>query len=77
MGSRPKDLTEKLTGLGDLLDQKSKATVGVAGTFNAAEARGLAGGGVADRIGNATEGCSTQLNAIRFAWSGGKIVEAT
>ena len=49
------DLAEKLGGLGDLLDQKTKATIGVAGTFNAMEARGLGGGGVTDRIANATE----------------------
>lgn len=74
-GPRIDDLAEQLTGLGDLLNQKVRQTIGVSGTFNAAEARGLAGGGVADRIAIATEGCFTQLNAIRFAWGGGKIVE--
>ncbi len=75
----PEDLLNKvrssLSDLGDMLQTAKEKTLGVAGTFNAAEARGLAGGGVADRIANATEGCFTQLNAIRFAWGGGKIVE--
>jgi hypothetical protein len=58
------DLAERLSSLSDLLDQKAKATVGVAGTFNAAEARGLAGGGVADRIANASE--ATARNTKRL-----------
>jgi hypothetical protein len=57
LGSAPSidDLAEQLAGLGDLLNQKARQTIGVSGTFNAAEARGLAGGGVADRIASATE----------------------
>jgi len=57
LGAAPSidDLAEQLAGLGDLLNQKARQTIGVSGTFNAAEARGLAGGGVADRIASATE----------------------
>lgn len=52
----PEDLAAALrgqvAGLGDAL---GKHTIGVAGTFNAMEARGLGAGGVADRIANAAE----------------------
>jgi hypothetical protein len=44
-----------LGGLEDLLDSAAKKTVGVRGTFNAMEARGLGAGGPTDRIANATE----------------------
>ena len=49
------NLAKRLGSLGELMDQKTKSTIGVAGTFNAMEARGLGAGGVSDRIANATE----------------------
>ena len=46
---------QRFTGLADVLDQAQKRTIGVAGSFNAMEARGLGAGGVADRIAQAAE----------------------
>ncbi|MBI5725920.1 MAG: phage tail tape measure protein [Planctomycetes bacterium] len=55
----PEDVIEKarrqLGGLGDLMEMTSKKTIGVKGTFNAMEARGMGAGGVTDRIANASE----------------------
>jgi hypothetical protein len=55
----PDDLLDKarrkLGGLGDLMDQSMKKTIGVKGTFNAMEARGLGAGGATDRLANAAE----------------------
>ena len=51
----PPDIGDYLEGLGPTIEQAKQKTVGVAGTFNAMEARGLAGGPVADRIAKATE----------------------
>jgi len=42
-------------GIGDKLDEVKKRTVGVTGTFNVMEARGLGTGGTADRLANAAE----------------------
>ena len=42
-------------GIGDKLDEVKKRTVGVTGTFNVMEARGLGAGGTADRLANAAE----------------------
>ena len=67
LGAAPaiEDLSAKLTGLADLLNEKAKATVGVSGTFNALEARGLGAGGVTDRIASATE--ATAKNTKKLA----------
>lgn len=46
----PPDIGDYLEGLGPTIEQAKQKTIGVAGTFNAMEARGLAGGPVADRI---------------------------
>jgi hypothetical protein len=52
----PPDIADYLEGLGPAIEQaQQKATIGAAGTFSAMEARGLAGGGVTDRIASATE----------------------
>ncbi|MBI5724852.1 MAG: phage tail tape measure protein [Planctomycetes bacterium] len=55
----PEDVIDKarkqLGGLGDLMELSTKKTIGVRGTFNAMEARGMGAGGVTDRIANATE----------------------
>ncbi|WP_428937763.1 phage tail tape measure protein [Fontivita pretiosa] len=51
----PPDIAARFAGLSDLLAQAQNRTIGVAGTFNAAEARGLGAGGVADRIAKASE----------------------
>ncbi|MBI5725217.1 MAG: phage tail tape measure protein [Planctomycetes bacterium] len=55
----PEDIIDKarkqLGGLGDLMELTSKKTIGVKGTFNALEARGLGAGGATDRIANASE----------------------
>lgn len=45
-------MPDYLEGLGPAIAQK---TVGVSGTFNAMEARGLGAGNVADRIAKASE----------------------
>jgi hypothetical protein len=60
----PGDVTSQFGGLADLLAQAQKRTIGVAGTFNAFEARGLGAGGVSDRIAKATE--STAQNTKRL-----------
>ncbi|MCL2646108.1 MAG: phage tail tape measure protein [Phycisphaerales bacterium] len=52
---RPLDIGDYLEGLGPVIEQAKEKTVGVNGTFNAMEARGMAGGPVADRIAKATE----------------------
>jgi hypothetical protein len=49
------NLASRLSSLGELMDQKEKHTIGVAGSFNPFDARGLGAGGVSDRIANATE----------------------
>ena len=51
----PPDIGDYLEGLGPTIEQAKQKTIGVAGAFNAMEARGLAGGPVADRIAKATE----------------------
>jgi hypothetical protein len=55
----PEDMLAKIrgavAGLGDLLDQTAKRTIGAAGTFNAASLLGLQAGGAEDRIAKATE----------------------
>ncbi|MFB3893598.1 MAG: recombinase family protein [Phycisphaerae bacterium] len=51
----PEDLMKKLRGQLGGLDDLAKRTIGVKGTFNAAEAPGLGAGGPSDRIANATE----------------------
>jgi hypothetical protein len=51
----PPDMNQPFTGLADVLAEAQKRTIGVAGTFNASEARGLGAGGVADRIAKAAE----------------------
>lgn len=72
----PPEIPDYLEGLGPTIEQAQKqTTIGVAGTFNAMEARGLGAGGVTDRIAKASEGCFTRLNAIRFAWGGGEVRE--
>ena len=48
-------MPDMLEGLGSALTSARKRTIGVAGTFNAFEARGLGAGGVADRIAKASE----------------------
>jgi hypothetical protein len=50
----PPGLPDMLEGLGPTLEQTQK-TIGVSGTFNAMEARGLGAGGVTDRIAKASE----------------------
>jgi hypothetical protein len=50
----PPGLQDLLEGLGPTI-QESQKTIGVAGTFNAMEAKGLGGGGVTDRIAKASE----------------------
>jgi hypothetical protein len=70
------NLRDYLAQLGEGLSSARERTIDVSGTFNAMEAAGLGAGSAADRIAKASEGCFTQLNAIRFAWGGGKIVEA-
>jgi hypothetical protein len=50
----PPSLPDMLEGLGPTI-QETKKTIGVAGTFNAMEAKGLGGGGVTDRIAKASE----------------------
>jgi hypothetical protein len=60
----PPDFANQFSGLADVLAQAQKRTIGVAGTFNAFEARGLGAGGVTDRIAKATE--STAQNTKRL-----------
>jgi hypothetical protein len=50
----PPGLPDMLEGLGPTLEGAQK-TIGVSGTFNAMEARGLGAGGVTDRIAKASE----------------------
>ncbi|MFB3894587.1 MAG: hypothetical protein ACE15C_21505 [Phycisphaerae bacterium] len=65
----PDDLLAKVrggvAGLGDLLDQTAKKTLGVAGTFNAAALQGLQAGGMEDRIANATERTAKGVEGLR------------
>jgi len=61
----PPDVGDYLEGLGPTIEQAQKKTIGVAGTFNAMEARGLGAGGVTDRIANATE--ATAKNTKKLA----------
>jgi hypothetical protein len=49
--------------------------VGISGSFNASAAWGLVGTGSIDRVAKASEEPFTQLNGIRFSWSGGEIRE--
>lgn len=52
----PPEIPDYLEGLGPTIEQAQKqTTIGVAGTFNAMEARGLGAGGVTDRIAKASE----------------------
>ena len=52
----PPAIPDYLEGLGPTIEQAQKqTTIGVAGTFNAMEARGLGAGGVTDRIAKASE----------------------
>jgi hypothetical protein len=51
----PPAMPDYLDGLGPTIEQAKQKTIGVAGTFNALEARGLGAGGVADRIAKASE----------------------
>lgn len=51
----PPDLADYLENLGPTIEQAQQKTVGVAGSFNALEARGLGAGGVTDRIAKASE----------------------
>jgi len=51
----PPEIGDYLEGLGPTIEQTRQKTIGVAGTFNAMEARGLGAGQVADRIAKATE----------------------
>ena len=44
-----------LAGLGDTLASAKERTIGVRGTFNAAETRGLGAGGAAERTATAAE----------------------
>jgi hypothetical protein len=50
----PPSLPDMLEGLGPTI-QETQKTIGVSGTFNALEARGLGAGGVTDRIAKASE----------------------
>jgi hypothetical protein len=59
----PPDIADLLSGLGPTLQQTQK-TIGVAGTFNAFEARGLGAGGVADRIAKASEQTATNTKKM-------------
>lgn len=52
---RPKGLPDDFGGIAPQLEQARQATIGVAGTFNAFEVRGMAAGGVSDRIARASE----------------------
>lgn len=52
---RPGDMPDPLSGIADQLTAARQRTIGVAGSFNAFEARGLGAGGVADRIAKAAE----------------------
>ncbi len=65
----PEDLLAKIrggvAGLGDLLDQAAKKTIGTAGTFNAAALLGLQAGGVEDRIAQATERTAKGVEGLR------------
>ena len=65
----PEDLLAKvrgsLSGLGDLVDQAAKRTIGVTGTFNAAALLGLQAGGLEDRIANATERTAKGVEGLR------------
>ena len=54
-----------LSGLGDLLDQAGKRTIGAAGTFNVASLLGLQAGGADDRIANATERTAKGIDGLR------------
>ncbi len=54
-----------LAGLGDLLDQAAKKTIGAAGTFNAAALLSLQAGGADDRIANATERTAKGVEGLR------------
>jgi TP901 family phage tail tape measure protein len=60
----PPDVNDQFAGLADALAEAQKRTIGVAGTFNAAEARGLGAGGVADRIAKAAE--QTAINTKKL-----------
>lgn len=52
----PPEIPDYLEGLGPTIEQAQKqTTIGVAGTFNAMEARALGAGGVTDRIAKASE----------------------
>jgi hypothetical protein len=51
----PPEISDYLEGLGPSIEEARQKTIGVAGTFNAMEARGLGAGQVADRIAKATE----------------------
>ena len=65
----PEDLLAKIrggvAGLGDLLDQTARKTIGAAGTFNAAALLGLQAGGADDRIANATERTAKGVEGLR------------
>jgi hypothetical protein len=60
----PPDVNEQFTGLADVLAEAQKRTIGVAGTFNAAQAPGMGAGGVADRIAKAAE--QTAINTKKL-----------
>lgn len=65
----PEDLLAKIrggvAGLGDLLDQAARKTIGAAGTFNASALLGLQAGGVEDRIAQATERTAKGVEGLR------------
>jgi hypothetical protein len=65
----PEDLLAKIrggvAGLGDLLDQAARKTIGAAGTFNASALLGLQAGGVEDRITQATERTAKGVEGLR------------
>ena len=48
-------IPDYLEGLAPVIQQAKEKTIGVSGTFNAMEARGLGAGGVTDRIAKASE----------------------
>lgn len=51
----PEDYESSFEGMDYTIQEQAQKTIGVAGTFNAMEARGLGAGGVTDRIAKASE----------------------